>query len=664
MKKIFKTGSQTNNNPYVFALSSEVVDRDGDIITLSGLDLKNFKKNPIALYQHNHNTPIGTWENVKIIGKKLVGTLKLAEQGTSKHIDTIRKLVEQRILKAISIGFNVQDHQPIKNGGYKFTKTTLLEASLVSVPANQEALRLSKSLSLSDNDISTFFSDKSPLSAKRTAMRKQLANQTGKTKQPKLKFKKDPKMSIAAKIIKKQDTITQAQSNLDAINKKITDDSDYELTDEETTTIGLLTEEITIQTKALDTLLALEKSISKKVHQPKNLPRVEMNTEKEKAGDLLVKLAATNFIAHCESKNVGAVALERYGNDDRIQAITKTAVGVADTTTAGWASELVGQDIQGFMDFLKPYSIYASLAAKGTSITFGNNGSVTIPRRSGSNTDLAGAFVGENGVIPVKKTGFGSDTLFPFKLACISTFTKELARSSSPQIEAIIRAAMIDDTANALDNALLDTNAAVTGVRPASITNGVTGHASAGDTAANIITDLKVLINALSSQNAGASPVLIMNPARVLGLSTVTTATGGFLFRDEIAQTRILGIPYIASTNCPADQVIIVDAAYFATAFGVPQIDISDTATLTMANADGTAPTQATDGAGGLGTAEEVKPDGGISVHGGTDSGAATAGYQAQSMFQTWAVAVRNVMPVSWAMTRSGLIDRITGVSW
>ena len=662
MKNIFKSGTQTSQNPYVFALSSEVVDRDGDIITLSGLDLKNFKKNPIALYQHNQNTPIGTWENVKVIGKKLVGTLKLAEQGTSKHIDTIRKLVEQRILKAISIGFSVQEHQPLKNGGYKFTKSSLLEASLVSVPANQDALRLSKSLNLSDDDISTFFVDGGPTSAHHKPEKKKLAPQSG-TKNNSLKPKsKGKKMSIAAKIVSKQNTINASKAKLDTINKKFKDDENYELTEAENTEVELLTEEIDIQSKALDNLLALEKSISTK-STPPSARKIDAKPKDEKAGDLLVKMAVTNFIAHCQNKNVLDVVKERYADDSRVDAIIKTAVSTADTTTAGWAAELVGSDIQGFMDHLKPYSIYASLAAKGTSITFGNNGSVTIPRRAGSNTDIAGAFVGENGVIPVKRTTLASDTLWPYKMGVISTFTKELARSSNPHIETIIRKAMIDDTANALDNALLDTEAAVTGVRPASITNGVTGQISAGDTAADIITDLKFLINALSSKNAGMAAVLIMNPARVLGLSTVTTATGGFLFRDEIAQSRVLGLPFISSTNCPADQVIILDAAYFATAFGMPQIDVSDTATLTMANSDGTAPTQATDGSGALGTAEQVLPGSGISVVGG-ESGAATAGYQAQSMFQVWAVAVRNVMPVSWAMTRADLVERVTGVSW
>jgi hypothetical protein len=156
-----------------------------------------------------------------------------------------------------------------------------------------------------------------------------------------------------------------------------------------------------------------------------------------------------------------------------------------------------------------------------------------------------------------------------------------------------------------------------------------------------------------------------MNSAQLLGLSTITLATGGFLFREELATGRLLGVPVVSSTTVPAGNVIIVDAAYFATAFGMPEVDVSDTATLTMADADTNAPTQAEGAAGAVGTAEQVPPDGGIDV--ALDAATTpphAAGYQAQSMYQTWSVAVRFVMPVSWAMTRAGVIDRITGATW
>jgi HK97 family phage prohead protease len=129
-----------------FAMATEHVDRMGDVIKMSGAQLDEFKKNPIALYGHNHEKPIGVWENVRIVGKQLLGDLKLAAKGTSAEIDTIRKLVEQRILRAVSVGFIPHEAKPIKKtGGYTFNKWSLNECSLVAVPANPEALAIAKS---------------------------------------------------------------------------------------------------------------------------------------------------------------------------------------------------------------------------------------------------------------------------------------------------------------------------------------------------------------------------------------------------------------------------------------------------------------------------------------------------------------------------------------
>ena len=48
-----------------FVLSDETVDRMGEIITADGWELDNFKKNPIALFNHNSNFPIGKWKGLQ-----------------------------------------------------------------------------------------------------------------------------------------------------------------------------------------------------------------------------------------------------------------------------------------------------------------------------------------------------------------------------------------------------------------------------------------------------------------------------------------------------------------------------------------------------------------------------------------------------------------------
>jgi HK97 family phage prohead protease len=137
-----------------FILSNESTDRTGDIIKIDSWQLADFKNNPIALYQHDNSSPIGTWDNIRTVGKQLIGTLKMAMAGTSAEIDTIRSLLEQKIIKAVSVGFIPLEYIQVKDTySYIYTKVSLLEASLVSVPANQNALVIARSFGADEKRI-------------------------------------------------------------------------------------------------------------------------------------------------------------------------------------------------------------------------------------------------------------------------------------------------------------------------------------------------------------------------------------------------------------------------------------------------------------------------------------------------------------------------------
>ena len=155
---ITKTGEQSADDPFEFVLSTKSPDRMGDVIEQGGWNLKQFRKNPIALFQHSHHMPIGSWKNVRVVGDQLVGKLNMAKEGTSRLVDEVRSLLEQRILRAVSVGFQPDEVESLdpKNDpggwdGIRFIKQTLLETSVVSVPANPEALAVAKSLGMSRN---------------------------------------------------------------------------------------------------------------------------------------------------------------------------------------------------------------------------------------------------------------------------------------------------------------------------------------------------------------------------------------------------------------------------------------------------------------------------------------------------------------------------------
>ncbi len=145
---VFKAGRQSEADPFDFVLSDESVDRMGDVIRADGWNLKSFKSNPIALFGHSHDQILGVWENVRVEGKQLMGRLKMAKPGTSPLVDTVRSLIDQRILKAVSVGFQPIEAEPRKSGGgYDFIKSALHEVSVVAVPANPNALAVAKALS-------------------------------------------------------------------------------------------------------------------------------------------------------------------------------------------------------------------------------------------------------------------------------------------------------------------------------------------------------------------------------------------------------------------------------------------------------------------------------------------------------------------------------------
>lgn len=150
MKQSTIRAAQDDKDPYRFVITSEAVDSYGTIFQSDGWDLRRFKANPVALFNHNHDNIVGTWNNIERVGKKILMTFVPAEAGTSPMVDMVRKLVEQKILRGASVGVipkkSVFDP---KKGVMIFTESELIEASIVSVPSNPEALSVARNFGMS-----------------------------------------------------------------------------------------------------------------------------------------------------------------------------------------------------------------------------------------------------------------------------------------------------------------------------------------------------------------------------------------------------------------------------------------------------------------------------------------------------------------------------------
>ena len=119
--------------------STNHIDRAGDTIdggawTKGGLD--NFKNNPVILFNHNYDRPIGRAKEIGVTDNGLELTARI-----SKSAGEIKDLIKDGVLGAFSVGFKVKDADYIsETDGYRIKDAELFEVSVVSVPCNQNAV--------------------------------------------------------------------------------------------------------------------------------------------------------------------------------------------------------------------------------------------------------------------------------------------------------------------------------------------------------------------------------------------------------------------------------------------------------------------------------------------------------------------------------------------
>jgi HK97 family phage prohead protease len=118
--------------------STNSMDRSADRILSTAWTnggLKSFQTNPILLFNHNHDKPIGkvveiTTDNT---GLKIKGVI-------SKSAGDIHNLVKEGVLSTFSVGFLIKDAEYDKSvDGLIVKDAELLEVSVVSIPCNQDA---------------------------------------------------------------------------------------------------------------------------------------------------------------------------------------------------------------------------------------------------------------------------------------------------------------------------------------------------------------------------------------------------------------------------------------------------------------------------------------------------------------------------------------------
>lgn len=386
--------SAAAGDPLEFIMSDDSVDRYGDVIVPDGWQLKNFKKNPIALFGHDSSFIVGHWTNVRVEAGKLLGKLRLLPAGVSERLDEIRAAVEAGVLRAVSVGFRPLETEPLegsKNGGLKFLKSELLECSLVSIPANPAALSVAKSLNLSDKALQTVFGEQAE-EDELTVLRRSLAVQ-GVSRTP---VRTTPNMkTLSERVVDAQNLVTEKR---DALTEHLNGEVDP-------TVVDALSAEIEQAEGSLNALKRAEQALAVRASTSGTRPTVPATARRPlgleakdlKPLDVFFRSAVCQVEGQLTNRDPSEVAQRRYENDDATMMVTKAAVAGATTTAAGWAAELVNTAMAEFIETLRPVSVYPGLStAAGGRLNFGPNaGAIRIPSRA-TTPSIGGSFVGED----------------------------------------------------------------------------------------------------------------------------------------------------------------------------------------------------------------------------------------------------------------------------
>jgi len=148
---------------YVSGIITDLtIDADGDVIIPEGLEFNRYRNNPIVLFNHSLDDPIGFMDDLSVSPTSVHAQVKF---GTTAQPKRILQLCRDRVLRTFSVGFialeEVRRGQPGFNGvlkklmeenplkinqanapsvGRVVLRSMMVELSIVTIPSNMNAV--------------------------------------------------------------------------------------------------------------------------------------------------------------------------------------------------------------------------------------------------------------------------------------------------------------------------------------------------------------------------------------------------------------------------------------------------------------------------------------------------------------------------------------------
>jgi hypothetical protein len=304
-------------------------------------------------------------------------------------------------------------------------------------------------------------------------------------------------------------------------------------------------------------------------------------------------------------------ARQAWGSDRAVETILRAATAPAMTTVPAWAGEL-SHTVQAFLSSLRGPTAGGDLLSRAVQLRFDGNKALTLPTISLTSV----GFVAEGAPIPVRQFATAPGVrLDPHRLKVITVLSRELVEAGDA--EAMVRSALAESAAVALDSALFSANAAVADLSPAGLLYGITATPASSVTVPTeaMMMDLSTLASAVV-RVAGNDVAFVMAPEQSVAAN--------------LALERI-AYPILTSVALAKGTVIAIALPALISAFGTtPQIEAAREPELVL------------------------------------DSSPADAGTTSQqtiSVYQTDRIALKLRLPVGWILRSSNAVVFMNNVS-
>jgi hypothetical protein len=676
------TRAPSGDGAFRFVITTETRDLMGDVVVQAGREDVSERIPAQVDHSGEMRDLIGYWTNIQTRGLRTFADLVLHAPGLSQAADMVRALLDAGVRMAASIGFTSIKREWIREPdtdegritGIRFLRWKLIEASIVVVPANPEALSTAKSLLPAAARAG--FDEFVRTHARRSPSPSRAAAAAGAHPESRI-------MTIAERIAEARRQLAEQRNALTAARERLAENEDDDelvadaerlagdvtrtertlraLGDQEATLAANATPAGAVRSSGARSVVRIGSTaaddgdvIDVESRPARGAPAIVRRRTRDEVNpaDLIVRSALLALESHITRQPVESLLVQRYADHAETRAVammvTRAAQPPAMATVPGWAQELVRESFGAFMDLLMTANpVVPRLPLMR--FQFDQYGKITLPsRKRVTNPNLAAAFRAEGAPIRVGALVLQSQSLTPKSMAVIGTYTNELFQRSTPNIETVIREGMIQDTNEVLDGIFTSALAPVAGLQPPGLQYGVVPPNTApsgGVTPDKVKSDLEARVTQMLNSRYGRRAVWIMHETRWLHVKNLQNAVGLPAF-PETANGLLMGYPVYTSLDVPSDVVIFVDTSVLAFAGGAPMFAGTDVATL---HEEDTTPLPIT------------------SIAAGSPPPAPTVAAPVRSLFQTNAAALRSIWEIDWSLIpgpTSGAVQTITGVAW